>query len=115
VIDGFDNIDDWWMDPDYFARNAAGKLLFQPKAGNYRVTADFNHEYFIVEALNGTDLATLQADGTGAVWIIGEGIGKPSVADNAVGWTTEKALCMAPVADKIYQVTVVAGTTVTAD
>jgi len=115
VIDGFEDLDAWWIDPDYFARDASGNLLFQPKAGNYRITADFNREYFIVEALNGSDLATLQADGSGAVWIIGEGIGKPSVATNAVGWTTEKALCMAPVADKTYQITVVAGTTVTAD
>lgn len=115
VIDGFEDLDAWWIDPDYFARDASGNLLFQPKAGNYRITADFNREYFIVEALNGSDLATLQADGSGAVWIIGEGIGKPSVATNAVGWTTEKALCMAPVADKVYQITVVAGTTVTAD
>lgn len=115
VIDGFEDLDAWWIDSDYFARDASGNLLFQPKAGNYRITADFNREYFIVEALNGTDLATLQADGSGAVWIIGEGIGKPSVATNAVGWTTEKALCMAPVAEKIYQITVVAGTTVTAD
>ncbi|PPL01666.1 DUF5125 domain-containing protein [Parapedobacter indicus] len=115
VIDGFEDLDAWWIDPDYFARDASGNLLFQPKAGNYRITADFNREYFIVEALNGSDLATLQTDGSGAVWIIGEGIGKPSVATNAVGWTTEKALCMAPVADKTYQITVVAGTTVTSD
>ncbi|MGK6350559.1 DUF5125 domain-containing protein [Parapedobacter sp. DT-150] len=115
IIDGFDDLESWWIDRDYFAQDASGKLLFQPKTGNYRITADFNHQYFIVETLNGADLATLQADGSGAVWIIGEGIGKPSVATNAVGWTTEKALCMAPVADKIYQITVVAGTTVAAD
>lgn len=112
VIDGFDDLDAWWFDPDFFTRDASGNLLFQAKSGNYRISADFNHEYFIVEALTGTNLSTLQADGSGAVWVIGEGIGKPSIATNAVGWTTEKALCMAPVADKIYQITVVAGTTV---
>ncbi|MBK1442171.1 DUF5125 domain-containing protein [Parapedobacter sp. ISTM3] len=112
VIDGFDDLDAWWFDPDFFTRDASGNLLFQAKSGNYRISADFNHEYFIVEALTGTSLSTLQADGSGAVWVIGEGIGKPSIATNAVGWTTEKALCMAPVADKIYQITVVAGTTV---
>ncbi|SKB90944.1 protein of unknown function [Parapedobacter luteus] len=114
VIDGFDDLDAWWFDPDFFTRDASGNLLFQAKSGNYRISADFNHEYFIVEALTGTNLSTLQADGSGAVWVIGEGIGKPSIATNAVGWTTEKALCMAPVADKIYQITVVAGTTVSA-
>src|SRR5690606_27839562 len=115
VIDGFDDLDAWWLDPDFFARDASGDVLFQPQSGRYRITADFRHAYFIVEALNGTDLATLQADGSGAIWIIGDGIGKPSVASNAVGWTTEKALCMAPIGNKRYQVTVVAGTTVTAD
>lgn len=40
--------------------------------------------------MNGTSTATLNDDGTGALWIIGDGIGKPSVATNAVGWTTEK-------------------------
>lgn len=115
IIDGFDDLASWWIDPDYFAKDGSDKLLFQPKSGNYRITADFNNRYFIVEALNGSDLAALQPDGTGAVWIIGEGIGKPSVSANAVGWTPEKALCMAPIQDKVYQVTVVAGTTVAAD
>src|SRR5690606_24404041 len=115
MIDGFDDLDSWWIDPDYFAKDASGKLHFQPRSGNYRITADFDNNYFIAEALSGSDLAVLQPDGTGAVWIIGEGIGKPSVSSNAVGWTPEKALCMAPVQDKIYQVTVVAGTTIAAD
>ena len=115
VIDGFDDLDAWWIDPDFFTRDASGNLVFQPAAGDYRITADFNHEYFIVEALSGGNLATLQADGSGAVWVIGEGIGKPSVATNAVGWAPEKGLCMAPIGDKKYQISVVAGTTVTAD
>lgn len=47
--------------------------------------------------MNGTSTATLNDDGTGALWIIGDGIGKPSVATNAVGWTTEKGLCMSQI------------------
>ena len=115
LIDGIEDLDSWWIDPDFFSKDAGGKLTFRAINGSYRITANFNNKYFIVEALNGSDLATLKADGTGAVWIIGEGIGKPSVNTNQVGWTTEKALCMAPVGNKKYQVTVEAGTTVKAD
>src|SRR6185312_523396 len=67
------------------------------------------------EALQGSALASLQADGTGAVWIIGEGIGKPSLSSNTVGWNTDNALCLAPIGDKKYQITVVAGTTINAE
>ncbi len=115
VIDGFDDIDSWWIDPDYFNKDATGMLTFAAQAGSYRITADLDLKYFIVEALSGGDLATLQADGSGAIWIIGDGIGKPSVNTNAVGWDPSKALCMAPIADKKYQVTVVAGQTVNAE
>ena len=65
--------------------------------------------------MNGTSTATLNDDGTGALWIIGDGIGKPSVATNAVGWTTEKGLCMSQIEAKKYQVTVVAGEQIKSD
>lgn len=114
IIEGFEDLDVWWIDPDYFSADDSGKLLFQPSSGSYRITASLNHKYFIVEALSGGEPAKLQPDGSGAVWIIGDGIGKPAVATNAVGWNTDKALCMAPMGGKKYQVTVVAGATVNA-
>lgn len=114
TIDGFDDLDDWWIDPDFLVRDG-DRLLFQPISGNYRIMADFDQQYFVFEALRGNDLATLQPDGSGAIWIIGEGIGKPSVQENEVGWTTEKALCLAPMGNKTYQITVVPGTTIRAD
>jgi hypothetical protein len=110
-ISGIPNIDEWSMDEDYFVDNGDGTYNFRAVSGKYRVTANFEHEYFIVEAMNGNDLASLQSDGTGAIWIIGEGIGKPSL-DNQVGWNTDKALCMAQISPKKYQVTVVAGTSI---
>lgn len=112
--DGFPNFGDWWLNPDYFTRNADGTLTFNAYSGNYRIIADTKLQYFRVYKLNGSSPATLNEDGTGAVWIIGEGIGHPSLS-NAVGWTTEKALCMAPVGEKTYQVTVVGGKTVAVD
>lgn len=56
--------------------------------------------------MNGNNLASLNADSTGAIWIIGEGIGKPKVSSNQVGWNTDKALFMAPIGNKKYLVTI---------
>ncbi len=107
-VSGIGNYSEWWIDPDYFTRDASGKLTFLPMSGKYRITANFKYNYFIVERMNGTDFATLADAGNGAVWIIGEKIGKPSLI-NEVGWNTDKALCMAPIAAGKYQTTVVAG------
>lgn len=115
-VGGFDNFDDWWIDPDFFNKASNGKITFAAIDGNYRITANLQHEYLRVEVLDsGNNPASLQADGSGAIWIIGEGIGKPSVTANAVGWNTAKALCMAPLGNKKYQITVVAGKTLKAD
>ncbi|MBP3538201.1 MAG: DUF5121 domain-containing protein [Muribaculaceae bacterium] len=111
VPDGFPSFNDWWIDPDYFTRNADGTLTFNAYNGNYRIIADTKLQYFRVYKLNGSEPATLNEDGTGAAWIIGEGIGHPSLS-NTVGWTTENALCMAPTGDKTYQITLVGGKTV---
>ena len=112
--DGFPNFGDWWIDPDFFTKNEDGSLTFNAYSGNYRIIADTKRQYFRVYKLNGTEPATLNDDGTGALWIIGEGIGHPSLS-NAVGWTTENALCMAPVGEKTYQITVVGGKTIATD
>ena len=113
-IEGIPDVGSWWIDSDYFRQSDDGELLFDAMNGRYRITADFEHSYFIVEALQGAELATLTADGNGAIWIIGDGIGKPNM-DNQVGWTTEKALCLAPIGDKKYRITVVAGENVWTD
>lgn len=115
MIDGIEDLSSWFIDPDYFSKDANGKIAFVPMSGKYRITANFTLKYFIVEAMSGSGLATLQPDGTGAIWIIGEGIGKPGIATNQVGWNTDNALCMAPMGNKKYQVSGVAGTTFRAD
>ena len=113
-LSGFPNYDQWWIDPDFFVRGTDGKLEFLPIGGSYRIIANFKFNYFSVEALKDGNTATLQADGTGAIWIIGDGIGKPTVAGNQVSWNPGKALCMVQHEAKKYQVTVVAGTSVNA-
>lgn len=113
---GFPDFDSWWIDPDWLTRNDDGTLTFQAMAGTYRFEADMARKYFRVYTLNGSDPATLdEATGTGAVWVIGDHVGKPSLSSNTVGWTTEKAICMAPVADKVYRLTLIAGKTVGSD
>lgn len=110
----FAGMTDWWVDPDFFTEDG-DKITFVPISGKYRVLANLPFNYLKVEALTGSNPATLQPDGTGAIWIIGTNVGKPSVSKNEVGWNTDKALCMAPVGNKKYQLTVVAGETVSAD
>ncbi|NDV57432.1 DUF5125 domain-containing protein [Bacteroides sp. 519] len=110
-ITGIPDMDEWWIDADYFSMQDNGKLKFLPMGGNYRITANFTHKYFIVEVLSGGALATLQEDGTGAIWIKGNGIGKPSLS-NVVGWNEFVSLCMAPIEKGKYQITVVGGKTI---
>ncbi|WP_286774661.1 MULTISPECIES: DUF5125 domain-containing protein [Sphingobacterium] len=115
VIDGIEDLKNWWIDPDYFTQAPDGSIAFNGMNGKYRVTADFTLKYFVVEAMTGNDLAKLQDDGSGAVWIIGEGIGKPKVSSNQVGWNTDKALCLVPLGNKKYQITVKAGESINSD
>lgn len=110
-VEGIEGFESWWLDPD-FIKEESGIPYFSASSGRYRVTADFSKEYLVVEAMNGTELGTLSEDGTGAVWIIGEGVGKPTIATNEVGWDTDRALCMAPLGGKKYRITLLAGETI---
>lgn len=115
VFEGVPGYENYYIDPDFFTKAEDGSLTFAPISGNYRIIADTQKEYFKVEVLDAAmSDATLQKDGTGVVYIIGESIGKPTVA-NAPGWTPEAALTMAPVEAKKYQVTVVGGKQIATD
>jgi hypothetical protein len=107
--------DTWWMDPDFFTHVSENTYAFVPIGSRYRLIADTDLKYFRVQALSGDSPATLQPDGSGAIWVIGDGVGKPSIALNHVSWTTEKALCMAPIGDRRYQITLKAGETLNAE
>jgi hypothetical protein len=108
TVEGIGNIADWWIDADFFKKQSENQFKFTPITGKYRITANTVLQYFRVEAMSGNALATLQPDGSGAVWIIGDAVGKPSLA-NEVGWNTDKGLCMAPIGGNKYQLTVVGG------
>lgn len=115
MVEGVTDIADWWIDPDYLDRVSDDEFSFLPITGKYRIIANLTLKYFRVEALSGSAPATLQSDGTGAIWVIGTNVGKPSVDANEVGWNEGKALCMAPIGGKKYQLTVVGGETVDTD
>lgn len=112
TLEGFPNIEEWWIDTDFFTKNDDGTLTFKPISGDYRIIANSKLQYFRVEVLSGGAPANLTADGGGALWVIGADFGKPSLSSNETGWVTEKAVCMAPVADKVYQMTLVGGKTI---
>ncbi len=112
AVSGIEDFSGWWIDPDFFT-GSGDNLTFAAISGKYRITADFSNKYLRVEAMSGSGLASLQADGSGAIWIIGDNIGKPSLA-NTTGWNPGKGICMVHIGGKKYQVSLVAGTNVTA-
>ncbi len=118
IMEGITGISGWWIDPDFFGKvdGSDNEFIFQAATGTYRITANTTLTYFAVEVLLNGELATTQADGTGAIWIIGDGnIGKPSYASNGISWTPSKGFCMAPIGNKKYRVTLVAGTHIKTD
>jgi hypothetical protein len=112
VIEGIDDIADWWIDPDFLkpVEGTTNKFNFMAEPGTYRFTADAGRKFFKVEVLMNGALATTQPDGSGAVWVIGDGtIGKPTAASGGINWTPGNGLCMAPIGGNRYRITLVAG------
>ena len=113
----FSGIDvaDYYLSPDFFRQETDGSYTFNAISGTYRLVADDNLGYVRIYPIANDDPATLNDDGTGALWIIGDGIGLPSIKGNEVGWNTDKAICMAQVSSKVHQLTLIAGRSVSAD
>lgn len=99
---------DWWSDPDYFRQETNGLLTFLPVSGEYRVIADMEAKSFSVTRMNGEEEATLSEDGHGALWMMGWGVGSPSL-DTQFGWNPGAAYCVAEISPKTYQFTGIAG------
>ena len=110
----------YYIDPDFFENNEDGTYTFLAASGNYTVKAYAAYQYVQVWPANADGSpAALQADGTGSIWVIGgEGINKPNLsAANNHGWWTDPDwdICMAPVAEKVYQMTLTVGQQLKAD
>lgn len=112
TIEGIENFKNWWIDQDFFDKDGE-KLTFKPISGKYRISIDLKLNYLKVEAMIGDELASLQNDGTGAIWIIGDSQGKPTFQNT--GWDPNKALCMAPMGNGKYQITFIGDKTISVD
>jgi hypothetical protein len=103
----------WFYDSDWFSKNGDGTYTFRAVTGTYSLTADFTDLAFRVWTMDGANSASLQADGTGAIWIIGNnGVGKPLyTAGNVQSWWTgeDHNYCLTPIAPKIHQITLTVG------
>ena len=105
TLTGVSDFAGWDIDRDFFERADASN----PEA-------NFKHSYLRIEAMkSATELATLNEDGSGAIWAIGGmSVGKPTLK-NAASWSPEQGgMCLARVADKKYQLTFVAGVSIDA-
>lgn len=115
TFEGLD-ISEWTIDSDWFSREADGTLKSLVIDGNYCVIVDTEAE--VVTAMtcdaSGNFAKFDTATGKGALYLVGDGLGKPNMA-GAPGWTPEKGLCLAPVAEGVYQITGIAGLTMKAD
>jgi hypothetical protein len=104
---------DWNLDYDFFTVNSDNTITFKPVSGLYKFTADFDEEFIKVEAMSDEDeYSTFDADSLdGAIWVIGSGFGKPTIGPS---WNTEDgAYCLSEIEDKVYQVTLTAGESIT--
>lgn len=109
---GFPKFDDWWVDEDYFLVQPDGKLKFNAADGDYSVVADLANKYFTVKKTDPFgEPESLGADGSGTIWLMGTGAGKPDYINNAIGWVATKKQPFAPIGGKKFRMTFIAGKT----
>ena len=112
TINGNNLPDDWYYDSDWFQKEADGSYTFKAITGRYTILADFTHKSFRIWTMNGSEPMSLNSDGTGALWIIGnEGVNKPTWDAVNHGWWTgvDSDVCLTPIKAKVYQVTLTVG------
>ena len=109
VFSNIPTIGSWELDYDFFDVSADGVVTFKAIAGLYKLHVDFNKKWIQVEAMEDDDnLAVLDGLSMDAIWCIGGNFGKPGIGPS---WnTTDGAYCMAQVAPKIHQFSLVYGT-----
>lgn len=108
---------DWTIDADWFETVSDGEYRFLAVDGKYKIIIELDNKFFRVEAMkSATELATLNADGTGAVWLIGDAnVGKPTMAQGS-SWNPEVGgLCMSQIEPKKFQITLTAGLNILTD
>ena len=96
------NLDEIWVDPDFF-EVSGNALKFKAVAGDYHFSYDKNAKWIkVVPTYNG---AKATYENGKALWIIGDGGGKPTT-DYLIGWNTGEApLPCAQIGENTYQIT----------
>ena len=96
------NLDEIWVDPDFF-EVSGNALKFKAVAGDYHFSYDKNAKWIkVVPMYNG---AKATYENGKALWIIGDGGGKPTT-DYLIGWNTGDApLPCAQIGENTYQIT----------
>ena len=100
----FENVNfaDTWIDPDFFKVDGAS-VTFNAVDGDYKFTYDATAKWIKVVPMYDGEKATY--DKGKALWIIGDGGGKPTV-DYLIGWNTGDApLPCAQIDANKYQIT----------
>ena len=104
VIEGYaPGFDDFTLDPDWFTED----FKFNAVDGLYKVTIQMGNQFFLVEKMVSADAYATLTNGN-AVWLIGDGYGKPGIF--SASWNTGLGLCLAEVEPNIHQITFVGGT-----
>lgn len=115
TLEGLD-ISAWTIDPDWFTSNGDGSMVCNVIDGYYLVQFDTAAEYVSAMTCDAAGVPAMfdTATGKGALYLVGDGLGKPNLA-GAPGWVPEKGLCLAPVAADTHQITAIAGLSMKAD
>lgn len=108
---GIQDIINWDLDFDFFNVSSDNVVTFKSFDGTYKLSADFGKKFIRVEKMKSKDdLAVLEDDGSGALWMIGGAFGKPVVGPS---WNTDEgAYCFAEKSPKVYVMTLVEGASI---
>ena len=99
------DVENWTLDTDFFSLNKDTKeVTFRAVDGLYKMDYDTEKKFIRVEPMKDESTPlSLSKDGTGALWVIGSGFGKPEIGPS---WNTEEgaypAACVSP---KVYEFT----------
>lgn len=110
TLSGADMFTPTWINPDFFAPTSSSSVTLVPLSGKYRIKINTTTKTVDAELLkaDGSGVATLDANGHGAVYFVGYGFGSPA-ASGEPGWNSDKGICIPEFASQIYKVTAKAG------
>lgn len=103
-----DNINNYLADPDYFQETGEGIYKFLPVSGEYRIILNTGKQCLSAIRMTNGEYASLDEEGHGALWLLGWGLGHPSL-DSQFGWDLANAYAVAEIAPQVYRFSGYAG------